>query len=218
MHAWPAILTFFYAMLIALPAVELVPLSSMDMSSAVQDWGSPQVNRSIREKKLSIGGQEFEEGLGTHAVFRYIVQLNKGTEKFTSWIGVDDNAQSDGKASIQFRLVGDGEELFISPVMHEGDAPLKVDVELTQVDVLVLSVLSADDGISFDHANWCDAFFHVTGEKPAPGLPWRGEPEILTPKPPAKPRINGAKVFGVRPDSPFLFTIAATGNRPIRAE
>jgi alpha-galactosidase len=38
---------------------------------------------------------------------------------------------------------------------------------------------------------------------------------ILTPKPPATPRINGAKVFGVRPGHPFLFTIAATGDRPM---
>ena len=38
---------------------------------------------------------------------------------------------------------------------------------------------------------------------------------ILTPKAPPEPRINGAKVFGVRPGGPFLFTIAATGNRPL---
>jgi len=38
---------------------------------------------------------------------------------------------------------------------------------------------------------------------------------ILTPKTSPEPRINGAKVFGVRPGSPFLFTIAATGNRPL---
>jgi alpha-galactosidase len=41
---------------------------------------------------------------------------------------------------------------------------------------------------------------------------------ILTPKAPPEPRINGAKVFGVRPGSPFLFTIAATGNRPLSFE
>jgi alpha-galactosidase len=41
------------------------------------------------------------------------------------------------------------------------------------------------------------------------------EAVILTPKPPAIPRINGAKVFGVRPGHPFLFTIAATGDRPM---
>ena len=38
---------------------------------------------------------------------------------------------------------------------------------------------------------------------------------ILTPKPPAMPRINGARVFGVRPGHPFLFTIPATGRRPM---
>jgi alpha-galactosidase len=41
------------------------------------------------------------------------------------------------------------------------------------------------------------------------------EKYILTPKEPDMPRINGAKVFGVRPGSPFLFTIAATGSRPM---
>jgi alpha-galactosidase len=39
--------------------------------------------------------------------------------------------------------------------------------------------------------------------------------EILTPPAPAMPRINGVKIFGVRPGSPFLFTIPATGERPM---
>ncbi|MFO1497292.1 MAG: putative Ig domain-containing protein [Verrucomicrobiota bacterium] len=38
---------------------------------------------------------------------------------------------------------------------------------------------------------------------------------ILTPPAPATPRINGPKLFGVRPGSPFLFTIPATGERPM---
>jgi alpha-galactosidase len=40
--------------------------------------------------------------------------------------------------------------------------------------------------------------------------------DILTPKPPETPRINGAKVFGVRPGHPVLFTVAATGDRPMQ--
>jgi len=39
---------------------------------------------------------------------------------------------------------------------------------------------------------------------------------ILTPAPPRTPRINGARIFAVRPGHPFLFTIPATGERPIR--
>lgn len=39
---------------------------------------------------------------------------------------------------------------------------------------------------------------------------------ILTPKSGPGPRINGAKVFGVRPGHPLIFTIPATGTRPIK--
>jgi alpha-galactosidase len=38
---------------------------------------------------------------------------------------------------------------------------------------------------------------------------------ILTPKTGPEPRITGTRIFGVRPGSPFLFTIPATGERPM---
>jgi hypothetical protein len=41
-------------------------------------------------------------------------------------------------------------------------------------------------------------------------------PYILTPKEGAKPRINNAEVYGARPETPFLYTIAASGKRPIQ--
>jgi alpha-galactosidase len=41
------------------------------------------------------------------------------------------------------------------------------------------------------------------------------EAVVLTPRPGPTPRINGTKIFGVRPGSPFLFTIPATGERPM---
>jgi len=40
-------------------------------------------------------------------------------------------------------------------------------------------------------------------------------PTSLTPPPAATPHINGPDVFGVRPDSVFLYTIPATGDRPM---
>jgi alpha-galactosidase len=38
---------------------------------------------------------------------------------------------------------------------------------------------------------------------------------VLTPLPLPTPQINGPSVFGVRPGAPFLYTIPATGNRPM---
>ncbi len=43
----------------------------------------------------------------------------------------------------------------------------------------------------------------------------REVPYILTPPTPKTPKINGAKIVGVRPDSPFLFKIPATGEKPL---
>jgi hypothetical protein len=42
--------------------------------------------------------------------------------------------------------------------------------------------------------------------------------QILTPPPSKLPRINGAKVFGVRPNSPVLYKIAASGEKPMKYE
>jgi alpha-galactosidase len=41
-------------------------------------------------------------------------------------------------------------------------------------------------------------------------------PYILTPKSPDSPKINGAEILGVRPGSPVLYRIAATGKRPMK--
>ena len=43
----------------------------------------------------------------------------------------------------------------------------------------------------------------------------RAEPEILTPPAAHTPRVNGPKVFGARPGSPFFYAIPATGDRPM---
>jgi alpha-galactosidase len=48
--------------------------------------------------------------------------------------------------------------------------------------------------------------------KPVP-LPMAAD--ILTPEAPATPRINGPKIYGERPGRPFLYTIPATGDRPM---
>ncbi|MCX6872346.1 MAG: putative Ig domain-containing protein [Verrucomicrobia bacterium] len=67
----------------------------------------------------------------------------------------------------------------------------------------------------FVHADWAEAKFEATAgavlatsKAPPPGL--------LTPPVPATPRINGARVVGVRPGKPCLYTIAASGERPLR--
>lgn len=57
----------------------------------------------------------------------------------------------------------------------------------------------------------CTTLFAQAPEASAPDR----SGHILTPPAPATPRINSARVFGVRPGAPLLYTIAATGERPM---
>jgi len=104
-------------------------------------------------------------------------------------------------------------------VLRAGNAAKDCTVNLTGVKSLLLEVTDAGDGIDFDHADWANAKFETAAGKPetVAGEPAMAAvaPFILTPAAPATPRINGASVFGVRPGSPFLFTIPATGDRPM---
>jgi alpha-galactosidase len=102
--------------------------------------------------------------------------------------------------------------------MKAGQAAQKVDVDLSGVKTLILIVNSAGDGISYDHADWADAKIIYAGAKPfAIDAPVE-EMVILTPKPGPAPKINGPRVYGVRPGNPFIYRIPCTGKRPITFE
>lgn len=198
----------------SLPAVETNWLHTLDLTSMRQGWGRPQVNRSIREQPLSIGGQKFALGVGTHANSTLWIDLAGGTERFQAMVGVDDAAN--GPATVSFRVVADGQKLFDSGVMKPGEAARAVDVDLRGRRTLLLQVKDGGDGISYDHGNWAEAKFLVSGVAPKAVAAPREEAVVLTPKPGPKPRINGPTIYGCRPGKPFLYRIPTTGERPIR--
>jgi alpha-galactosidase len=198
----------------SLLASETVWLDSLDLAKMKQGWGQPQINRSIRGKPLSIHGKSFERGVGTHANSTLWVELGGGAERFTAFVGLDDSAG--GPGSVVFRVLADGKKLFDSGVMKTNTVFRTVDLDLKGTQVLLLQVSDAEDGIAFDHADWADAKFLVSGAKPRtrPGFP--EEPVVLTPKPGRGPRINGPTIYGCRPGHPFLYRIPAQGQRPMK--
>ena len=200
-------------------SAETVWLDDLNLAAATQGWGEPQKNKSVDGKPLAIGGQAFTRGFGTHAESKLRVNLDAGAQSFSASVGVDDDVVGNAAASVEFIVVGDGKELWKSGVLRAGNAAKDCTVNLTGVKSLLLEVTDAGDGIDFDHADWANAKFETAAGKPetVAGEPAMAAvaPFILTPAAPATPRINGASVFGVRPGSPFLFTIPATGDRPM---
>ncbi len=199
-----------------LSVAQPVWLDELDLSAMQIGWGSPHPRLSVEGHSLSVAGQKFERGVGTHAVSTFLLHLNGKGDRFSASVGVDDEVGSD-KASVSFAVLGDGRVLWESHVMKKGISPQKADVDLHGVNLLGLLVTDAGDGIDYDHADWCDARIDLAEQASPRELVMKGgsAPYVLTPKAAEKPRINGARVFGVRPGHPFLYKIAATGKRPI---
>ncbi len=196
------------------PAVTKVWLDELDISKAIAGWGTTQANKSVNGNTLTVNGQKFDRGVGTHAAGGFIIKLNEGSSRFKASVGIDDEV-GENVGSVEFVIIGDKKTLYKSGVMKTKDAAIKIDLDVTGVDELRLMVDDAGESNSYDHANWADAYFEVTGDSPvAIDLP-RPKPYILTPKPGPQPKITGPKIFGVRPGSPFLFTATATGKQPM---
>lgn len=195
-------------------SAQTVWLDELDLSVASQGWGVPKKNRTVDDNIMTIAGKTFERGFGTHAESSLFIQLDGKANSFTAQVGIDDEVKG-RQPAVEFIVFGDGAKLWASGVMHESDAARLCSVKLLGVKQLELRVTDAGDGGS-DHANWADAKFEATGVSTfATFYPVPSEPYILTPKPSAKPKINSASVFGVRPGSPLQFRIPATGDRPM---
>ncbi|GHV19737.1 alpha-galactosidase [Bacteroidia bacterium] len=192
-----------------------IELNNLDVNTFSTGWGEVQVNKSVTGTPLSIGGKQYEKGVGVHADSEGYIRLSGEKGRFTAWVGVDDHAGSDSLSSIVFYVFTNKGVAFNSGLMKKGDNPKQIDIELKGITDLFLAVESTTDGNAFDHADWADAKFNVKTPPVATRYNTTEERYILTPPPSASPRINGAKIVGASPGKPFLFRIAASGERPI---
>ena len=208
-------LALAYASLTTLRA-DTMHLDELDLGSMSAGWGKARKNLSITEKPLSIGGVKFERGVGTHAGSEFNILLDGQAKSFTAKVGVDDNAGNE-KASVEFIVYGDDRELWRGSVCKWKQPAQNCRVDLAGIKTLELTVADGGDGISYDHADWAAASIEFAGEPPRAAIieVAQEEPVLLTPPAPPEPRINGPKIYGVRPGSPFVYRIPATGQRPM---
>ena len=196
-------------------SAQTVWLDQLDLSTATQGYGVPMKNKSIDGKTLTIAGKTFERGFGSHSESSLTILLEGKATLFTAQVGIDDEVK-DQRPAAEFVVYGDNKKLWSSGIMHLGDAARACSVKLDGVKKLELLVTDGGNGNYYDHVDWADAKFETTGVNTFKTFnPIATEPYILTPAPKAEPKITGARVFGVRPASPFQFLVTATGERPM---
>jgi alpha-galactosidase len=190
-------------------------LSDLDLSKMTCVMGTPKINQSIRGEAMSIGGEKFEHGVGTHAYSRMLINLHGKAKSFSAKVGLDDGGYI--HASISFYVLCDKKVLWESGPVKRGDKPRSINVDLTGINKLGLLVTVNREDISENYADWADAKIIYTNEMPV-ALDNNVNAKqfgILTPPAPLKPRINNPEVYGVSPGSPVLYKMPVTGERPM---
>lgn len=114
---------------------------------------------------LTIAGNTYSKGLGTHAYSKIVLPLNGRYSRFRSYVGIDDATDSDALA--QFVVWADGVELFRSAWMRRGDSHEVVDVDLFGRQSLTLEVLGGATTTS-DHTDWAFARVILAPESTIP--------------------------------------------------
>lgn len=165
---------------------------------------------------ISLGGVVYPHGIGTLSINELTIDLKGQATRFVSMVGLDDLAV--GEASVGVEVWVDNRKKFESGVLHPGDAPKLVDVDLTGAHFLELSIDDGGDTSNGDYADWGGGLIFLRAGATTQPESWtfRSEP----PPPiasgwPADPRINAPHITGGTPGRPFLFTIPATGDAPL---
>ena len=203
----------------------VVWLDTLDLKNTAQDYGTPQADKSVDGNPLTLSGKVYSHGLGTHAGSRLLIDLKGAATKFDAVAGLDDEKK--GHGSIRFQVFVDGKMKVETPVLHGGDAPVPVSVDLTGARRLLLAVTDAGDGNDSDHADWADARLTLSANAALTANAAQKPitvPDAVANEPPIPifmgpdspiPAIHGPRRVGATPGHPFLFLIPATGTGPL---
>ena len=176
-------------------------------------WGNSKARKSVEGRKLQIGGKTYERGAGTHAPSRFKIATGGNALSFSAMVGLDDEAG--GKGSVVFRVLADG-KVAAEVAVNGGDGAKELRADLAGAGKVVLEVTDGGDGMHFDHADWCDAYFTFRdGTRPLGAEALSRQLGILTPPARRAPRINAPARYGVRPGNPVLFKLPVAGEKPM---
>ncbi len=197
-------------------------LDELPLAAIRQSYGAAQANRTIDGKPLTVGGQNYPRGIGTHSESTVRLRRTPAGEappaRFQAQVAVTDEVKG-FHASVEFLILEGDRIRFRSGVMKPDDAPVAIDLPFNG-ETLDLIVTDADDGIAYDHAAWLDARISTPGGEEAPAItlePYTlpAEKTILTPPVENRPRLTGPRIVGVRPGHPLLHTFTASGEKPV---
>ncbi|MDO4571637.1 MAG: NPCBM/NEW2 domain-containing protein [Planctomycetia bacterium] len=149
-------------------------LDTLDISSSRCGWKETRCNLSVEGNPLSVGGETFARGVGTHAPGEILLVVAPEKGKFVAKVGIDDEVGDRGHA--EFLVYGDGKLLWRSGFVTGSDLPKECCVEFCGIRSLRLVTTTGPEGYGHDHTDWLDARIYSEGAAPYTTPP---APDIL---------------------------------------
>jgi len=147
-----------------LPANPDVYASDMTWISVTQGYGTTQRDKSIDGNTLTLCGNTFAKGIGTHATGAIEIAIPANATAFTAVAGIDDEVTLTRGNQVKFSVYVDGALIDQSPNLIPGQYKV-FNIDLTGYTggghVLRLAADETADGKDYDHAVWCNAGFKL---------------------------------------------------------
>ena len=201
--------------LAATNAVETVNLKDLGLKTAARY----AVARNVKGQDPSLGGKTQPNAFMTLGPTHITYVLKGQAQRLTGKVGIDDGVAKRFTESAEVWVYGDNTKLWTSGSLKSGQPPVSMDVDLKGVKQLELIADFAGDQYDYAQVTFADMAISYSGFRPEPIYPNKAKHDpvsiFITPKGPESPRITGGRVFGVRPGSPFLFIVTASGRKPM---
>jgi len=197
-------------------ASETVNLKDLGLQRAARYATAGTVNGQAP----SIGGQHQPNAFMTLGNTLITYNLKGQAQRLTGKVGIDDMVAKRFTESVEVLVYGDNKKLWASGPLQSGQPPVSMDIDLKAVKQLELVADFAGDQYEDAQVTFADMAITYSRFRPEAVSPQKTvTPDPTTvficPKEPETPRITGGRVFGVRPGSPFLFTVTASGRKPM---
>jgi alpha-galactosidase len=212
---WLVLIQVMALMLSCRPNTTVVWLDELDLAILAEDIRPIKPKANYRNEPIQSGDSVFERGIGVITFSAISMMLDGNANEFSALVFPDRDGNPD--IPVRFYLVGDRKVLFDSGLMLPGDPPRLIKADIRGIRQLGLLVTDTVGGVGNKrtYANWADARLTMAEGHTPRAIDNTSEKYVLTPPPKDQPRINSPLVFGVTPGNPFLYTIAASGKRPM---
>ncbi len=155
---------FLFLSLTFFMSAETIRLDQLDVvNKGTNGWQTMQKNRSIDGRTLTLKGQEYQYGIGTHAPGRIDIKLNKNATRFTCVVGIDDETDptkaNEGIAGYKVINYSNQTETVVKEGVVKRVDPnaVQIDIDVTGWEYISLVCTEYNGQNWSDHVDWCDA-------------------------------------------------------------